>query len=127
MILETAKSDGSHVEICFEQEPASGGKNQIAELTAMIKKELPQWKVSSLEAKKLGDRVLAANTWFAEAANGQWYYVKGLWNEKVFQQLDRFDGIQHDDRITSITGARHCIAPIKKKWSSVSFLTLGNK
>ena len=93
----------------------------------MIKKELPQWKVSSLEAKKLGDRVLAANTWFAEAANGQWYYVKGLWNEKVFQQLDRFDGIQHDDRITSITGARHCIAPIKKKWSSVSFLTLGNK
>jgi phage terminase large subunit-like protein len=124
MILETAKSDGAHVEICFEQEPASGGKNQIAELTSMIKAELPQWKVSGLEAKKLGDRVLAANTWFSEAANGQWYYVKGLWNEKVFQQLDRFDGVAHDDRITSITGARYKLAPLIKKWSSVSFLSL---
>lgn len=124
MILETAKQDGAHVEICFEQEPASGGKNQIAELTSMIKKELPQWKVSSIEAKKLGDRVMAANTWFSEAARGQWYYVDGLWNEKVFQQLDRFDGKMHDDRITSITGARHCIAPLKKKWKSISFLSL---
>ena len=125
MIIETAKQDGAHVEICFEQEPASGGKNQVAELISMIKKELPGWKATSLEAKKLGDRVLAANTWFSEAANGQWYYVRGAWNEKVFQQLDRFDGISHDDRVTSITGARHCIAPIKKKWSSVKFLAIG--
>ena len=127
MILETAKTDGAHVEICFEQEPASGGKNQIAELTSMIKAELPGWKVSALEAKKLGDRVLAANTWFAEAALGQWYYVRGLWNEKVFQQLDRFDGVSHDDRITSITGARHQIAPLKKKWGSVKFLSMSGK
>ena len=127
MILEIAKEDGQHVEICFEQEPASGGKNQIAELTAMIKKELPEWKVSSIEAKKLGDRVLAANTWFSEATAGQWYFVRGAWNEKVFQQLDRFDGIQHDDRITSITGARYCISPIKKKWSSVKFLSMMGK
>lgn len=125
MVLETAKQDGAHVEICFEQEPASGGKNQVAELISMIKAELPGWKASALEAKKLGDRVLAANTWFSEAANGQWYYVKGVWNEKVFQQLDRFDGIQHDDRITSVTGARHKIAPLQKKWSSVKFLAIG--
>lgn len=124
MILEVAKQDGAHVEICFEQEPASGGKNQVAELIDMIKKELPGWKASALEAKKLGDRVLAANTWFSEANNGQWYYVKGAWNEKVFQQLDRFDGIAHDDRITSITGARHKIAPLQKKWSSVKFLSI---
>jgi phage terminase large subunit-like protein len=125
MILNVAIEDGAGVEVCFEQEPASGGKNQIAELTDFLKKELPQWKVSALEAKKLGDRVLAANTWFAEAANGQWYYVRGIWNEKFFSQLDRFDGIQHDDRITSVTGARHKIAPLKKKWSSVKFLSLG--
>jgi predicted phage terminase large subunit-like protein len=124
MILATAKADGAHVEICFEQEPASGGKNQIAELQQFLKRELPEWKTSALEAKKLGDRVLAANTWFAEAARGQWYYVKDAWNEKVFQQLDRFDGQNHDDRITSITGARHKIAPLQKKWGTVKFLSM---
>ena len=125
MVLATAIADGQHVEVCFEQEPASGGKNQIAELTEFLKKELPQWKVTSLEAKKIGDRVLAANTWFAEATLGQWYYVKAPWNEKFFSQLDSFDGIHHDDRVTSVTGARYKLAPLIKKWSSVKFLSLG--
>jgi len=123
MVVEIGRRDGAHVQICFEQEPASGGKNQIAELTELIKRELPGWNVSSLEAKKLGDRVLAANTWFAEAANGQFYYVRGLWNEKFFNQLDTFNGIKHDDRITSVSGARHKIAPIKK-WGKMSFVAI---
>lgn len=120
------------VTVCFEQEPASGGKNQVAELKEFIETELQKrWgigsnrvKVESLEAKKLGDRVLAANTWFSEANNGQFYYVKGLWNDKFFGQLDTFDGIKHDDRITSVTGARHHIAPIQKKFGKIDFLSL---
>ena len=123
MTVASARQDGPEVVVCFEQEPASGGKNQIAELTEVIKKELPQWTVKSLEAKKLGDRVLAANTWFAEAAKGQFYYVKGLWNEKFFAQLDSFNGIAHDDRVTSVTGGRHYIAPIKK-WSRGKFVAI---
>jgi phage terminase large subunit-like protein len=52
----------------------------------------------------------------------------GLWNERFFQQLDSFDGLKHDDRITSVTGARHYILPVRKKWSSVKFLSMsGNK
>lgn len=123
MVLEIARLDGPEVEICFEQEPASGGKNQVAELTEHIKKNLPQWSVKSLEAKKLGDRVLAANTWFAEAARGQFYIVKAPFNEKFFGQLDTFNGIAHDDRITSVSGARHHIAPIKK-WTKMGFLAI---
>ena len=63
-----------------------------------------QYKVDSLEARKLGDRVLAANTWFSEANNGQFYYVKGLWNPKFFSQLDSFDGIRHDDKLPQLRG-----------------------
>jgi phage terminase large subunit-like protein len=77
-----------------------------------------------LEAQKLGDRVLAANTWFSEANNGQFYFVKGIWNEKFFGQLDTFDGLKHDDRITSVTGARHNIAPIQNKFRNMEFLAL---
>ena len=83
-----------------------------------------QVKITSLEARKLGDRVLAANTWFSEANNGQFYYVEGLWPEKFFGQLDTFDGIKHDDRITSVTGARHQIAPVQKKFGKIEFLSM---
>lgn len=129
-----------NIHIVFEQEPASGGKNQVAELKQHIKEELKKlgivsgFVVDSLEAKKLGDRVLAAGTWFAEAQTveldgqiiheGQFYYVAGMWNEKFFTQLDTFNGTVHDDRVTSVTGARHYLAPIKKKWSTPKFLAL---
>jgi len=125
MVVQVAKRDGQEVRICFEQEPASGGKNQVAELISHIKAELPDWDVSGLEAKKLGDRVLAANTWFGEAADGFWYLIKGLWSESFFNQLDYFPNKAiHDDKITSVSGARHKIAPIRK-WKKIPFLAFG--
>jgi phage terminase large subunit-like protein len=127
MVVDVARRDGQEVKICFEQEPASGGKNQVAELIEVIKAELPDYDVTGLEAKKLGDRVLAANTWFGEAADGLWYVVKGLWNESFFGQLDYFPNPAiHDDRITSVSGARHKIAPIRK-WKKIKFLAIGHE
>lgn len=127
MIVQTAKEDGWQVEICIEQEPGSGGKNQVAALAEEIKKELPEWTVRGLEAKKLGDRVLAANTWFGEAFQGHWYIVGGIWNEAFFDQLDIFPNPAfHDDRITSVTGARHKIAPIRS-WKKIKFIAIDGK
>lgn len=148
IMVAVTKQDGPTVEVCFEQEPASGGKNQVAELKAHLKKECPWVRFSkgnkitdiagAWNPKDAGDRVMGANTWFAEAQTnevdtkdgkivhvGQWYYVKGLWTSKFFTQLDTFDGINHDDRITSITGARYVLAPIMKRWSTVKFLAIG--
>lgn len=122
MVVAIARQDGQEVKVCFEQEPASGGKNQVAELINHIKSQLPEWDVSGLESRKLGDRVLAANTWFGEAAKGQWWMVEGLWNNEFLNQLDFFPNkAMHDDRITSVTGARHKIAPIRK-WRKINFL-----
>ena len=125
MVVHVARRDGAEVEVCFEQEPASGGKNQVAELIEHIKKELPEWTVTSLEAKKLGDRVLAANTWFGEAAEGKWWMVKAPWNEHFLGQLDYFPNPAiHDDTITSVSGARHKIAPIRR-WRKTKFVAVG--
>ena len=125
MVVEVARRDGQEVTVCFEQEPASGGKNQVAELSEVIKSALPGWNVSSIEAKKLGDRVLAANTWFGEAAKGSFYIVSGLWNESFFAQLEVFPTkAAHDDRVTSVTGGRHYIAPIRK-WSKMGYAAVG--
>lgn len=134
-VLDVSKRDIEalgYVTICFEQEPASGGKNQIAELKEFLQVELKKrygipttkYKIETLLARDLGDRVLAANTWFSEANNGQFYYVNGLWTPGFFMQLDTFDGIRHDDRITSVTGARHNIAPLQKRFGKISFLSL---
>lgn len=134
-VLDVARRDiqeFGYVTICFEQEPASGGKNQIAELREFLSAELEnrygipwtRYKIDSLRPRDIGDRVLAANTWFAEAHNGQFYYVQGFWNEKFFSQLDNFNGLNHDDRITSVTGARHQIAPIQQKFRQIEFLKI---
>lgn len=124
MIVEVAKLDGSDVAICFEQEPASGGKNQVAALKEHVEAELPGYNVYGLEARKLGDRVLAANIWFGEAKEGQWYMVKGLWNEPFLSQLDLFPNTSvHDDKVTSVTGARHYIAPIRS-WKKMDFASI---
>jgi phage terminase large subunit-like protein len=59
-----------------------------------------------------GDRVQLANYWFAEAAEGQWTVVEGEWNEGFFRQVDSFPlpGV-HDDRVTSVSGARATLKP----------------
>jgi predicted phage terminase large subunit-like protein len=124
-IRNVSIQDGPQVIVYIEQEPGSGGKNQVAELTSLLRPFGIQ--VKGHEPKKDGDRVEAANTWFAEAAMGQWFIVSGLWNQKFFGQLDSFpDSTVHDDRITSVTGGRHSIAPIRR-WSSIKFSHLGQK
>jgi hypothetical protein len=53
--------------------------------------------------------------------------VKGLWNEHFLGQLDYFPNPAiHDDRITSVSGARHKIAPIRK-WRKIKFLAIGQE
>jgi predicted phage terminase large subunit-like protein len=123
-IKNVAFTDGTQVIVYVEQEPGSGGKNQVAEIASMLRPF--GFTVKPHNPRDDGDRVIAANTWFAEAALGQWYIVKGLWNDRFFNQLDAFPEGDHDDRVTSVTGARHSIAPIRR-WSSLKFAHLGQK
>ena len=121
-IILTAKLDGPTVPIYFEQEPGSGGKNQVAALKEEIQKELPGYSVFGYKPE--GDRVTLANHWFAEAATGKFYMVSGVWNRGFLAQLGAFPNSNvHDDKITSVSGARMCIAPIKK-WSSPKFMKI---
>ncbi len=121
-IRAVARKDGMQVPIYIEQEPASGGKNQVAELASFLKPE--GFTVRPHNPRDDGDRVMAANTWYGEAAQGKYWIVKGLWNEKFLIQIDTFPDAPHDDRITSVSGARHSIAPIRK-WKKVSFMAVG--
>jgi len=121
-IRAVARRDGTEIPIYIEQEPASGGKNQVAEIANFLKPE--GFTVRPHNPKDDGDRVMAANTWYGEAAQGKYWIVKGLWNEKFFKQMNSFPDAPHDDRITSVSGARHCIAPIRK-WRKQAFMAVG--
>lgn len=124
-IANTARHDGPHIPVVIEEEPGSGGKNQIAAVKTHFKKfpELSSHMVIGQKAKEVGDRVMAANHWFALAASGHIYMVRGEWNGKFLSQLDGFTQVAHDDRVTSVTGAMNHLNPFKA-WAKSSFLSL---
>jgi phage terminase large subunit-like protein len=66
---------------------------------------------------------MRANTWFAEASQGRFYLVLGEWNRPFLKQLGGFPSFKHDDKIDSVSGARHCIAPIRT-WKNITFLAV---
>lgn len=127
-IANTARHDGVHIPIILEEEPGSGGKNQVAAVKEYFKQfpELMYHRIEGQRARDVGDRVMAANHWFGLAANGQMEMVKGAWNEKFLAQLDGFTQLTHDDRVTSVTGAMTKLNPFRT-WAKVPFLKLGSK
>ena len=125
-ITETAKSDGPFTTIVVEQEPASGGKNQVAAIQVYFNKnndgELSAWKVVG---QRPTDRVQEANYWFGFAAKGSVYMIENdAWNSLFTDQVDGFPVTDHDDRVTSCSGAMRWLLPPFKKWSKISFITL---
>lgn len=124
-IANTARHDGPMVTVVLEEEPGSGGKNQVAAIKAYLKRfpELSAHKVVGQKAKEVGDRVMAANHWFALAADGKMWMVKGSWNDKFLAQLDGFTQTTHDDCVTSVTGAMSYLRPFKA-WVKVPFLSV---
>lgn len=124
-IVAMARQDGPYVPIILEEEPGSGGKNQVAAVKKHLKSfpDLQAHQVIGQRARDVGDRVMAANHWFALAADGKMYLVKGDWNEKFLAQLDGFTQVVHDDRVTSCTGAMTWIRPFKA-WTRTPFISL---
>ena len=73
IIRQTAEADGKYVIVCVEQEPGSGGKNQIAAIKKFFRegdathRPLPQIKITGHPIE--GDKVMRANIWFPSASH----------------------------------------------------------
>jgi predicted phage terminase large subunit-like protein len=120
-IVETARQDGMYVTVCIEEEPGSGGKNQVAEMQMHFKElGMIEWKVVG---QRPTDRLIEANTWFALAAAGRVYVVRGEWNEDFLNEVDGFTQILHDDRCTSVSGGVRFLSPFKS-FRTQGFLTV---
>jgi predicted phage terminase large subunit-like protein len=125
-IKVTAERDGPYVPVYVEQEPGSGGINQLAALFEWLEEELPGWHFEEHNPRDQGDKIMRANIWFAEAAQGKFSMVEGKWNESFLKQLASFPSGKHDDKVDSISGARIMIAPIRR-WKKIEFMHLNMK
>lgn len=121
-VVNTVSKGSPSTEVWLEEEPGSGGKNQVAELHNTIRKELPGHP-GAKGYRPEGDRVMLANVWFANAKEGNVYLIDGSWIPPFFDQLDEFPEGKHDDKITGISGARMKVAPIRR-WKHIDFLHL---
>jgi len=122
-----AANDGPFVEIFVEEEPGSGGKNQIAAIQKFFREgdashaPMPHIKITG--HKPEGDKVMRADIWFAEAKKKLIYLIKGAWNDKYLDQTDEFPDAPYDDCVDSMSGARLNVAPIIS-WADVKFLKI---
>jgi phage terminase large subunit-like protein len=125
LIVQTALHDGPDTTIVIEQEPGSGGKNQVAEIQNYFKNHpvYPELKYYTVVAQLPTDRVQEANVWFGYANAGNIYALEGMWNKGFFEQVDGFTLIKHDDRVTSASGSVRYLNPhLMKTWKRVAFV-----
>jgi len=128
VIKNTAVHDSPYVEVFVDQDPGGAGKNQVAAVSAAFKDErnpeLHAHKVSEVDVRKVGDRVLAANThWFGTAAEGRMWLYKSSWNDGFLAQVDGFTQITHDDKVTSVTSGMFVLNPAKR-WAKMPFVMI---
>lgn len=128
VIKNTAMYDGPYVEVFIDQDPGGAGKNQVAAVADAFKDtrnpELHAHKVTEVDVRKVGDRVLAANThWFGAAAEGRMWMLRGPWNDGFLGQLDGFTQVAHDDKVTSVTSGMYVLNPARK-WARMPFVMI---
>jgi predicted phage terminase large subunit-like protein len=124
LIIKTAENDGKDVPIYIEQEPGSGGINQVKEIASMP--ELAGYTIKMHQPRNLGDKIMRAQPWFAKAYNGLVYMMMGDWNTEFLNQLGGFPSARHDDRIDSVSGCFAILAPVKK-WRKTEFISINTK
>jgi predicted phage terminase large subunit-like protein len=121
LIVATAYLDGVDTEVWIEQEPASGGINQVAEIAGMP--ELAGYFVKGHNPREFGDKVMRAMPWFARAAQGLIYYVVGDWVNSFLDQVANFPIAMHDDKVDGVSGA-FAVLSGKRNWKDIPFMKL---
>lgn len=95
----TASHDGQLVKIGFPQDPGQAGKTQVA----YIARQLAGYQVSS--GPERGDKIVRFGPFSAQCQAGNVKFVRGPWNEDVFNSLEGFPDATHDDDADAGSGA----------------------
>lgn len=98
-VKEAAEADGHAVTIDIAQDPGQAGKSQIAAYSAL----LSGYELRS--STETGSKITRFAPFSAQAEAGNVYVCRGPWNEMLFQNLEGFPQMKHDDPVDAVSRA----------------------
>ena len=98
-VMNTAQADGVGVRVGLFQDPGQAGKSQAAAFVRMlVGYTLTVHPIS-------GDKVTLFGPFSAQCEAGTVEFVRGVWNDELFTQLEGFPDAAHDDDADACSGA----------------------
>lgn len=104
VIRQTAKADGTEVDVWVEREPSAGGK-ESAEITI---RDLTGYTVRADPVS--GDKITRAGPMAAQAEAGNVKLVESEWNAAWLAEHHAFPESRHDDQVDASAGAFNKLA-----------------
>ena len=106
LMRQTAERDSTSCPMWIEQDPGSGGKNDVHNIMT----KFSQFPVRIHRPTK--DKLTKGLAFSAAAENGLIYFVKGTYTSAAYHELENFDndGKKHDDIWDAIVGAYNVLA-----------------
>ncbi|MEA3223655.1 MAG: phage terminase large subunit [Thermodesulfobacteriota bacterium] len=108
IIRETAIADGRQVQVYFEQEPGSGGK-ESAEATI---RNLTGF--SAHADRPTGDKIYRADPYSVQVNNGNVHLLQGEWNHELIEEYRFFPFSTYKDQVDAGSGAFNILARERK-------------
>jgi predicted phage terminase large subunit-like protein len=102
-IKNTAQGDGHGTWVALPQDPGQAGKAQADDFV----RELMGYTV--MVRRESGDKITRFGPFSAQAQAGNVKFVRGPWNEEVFNSLESFPDAAHDDDADACAGAMNVL------------------
>lgn len=107
-IRNLADQDGPTVAIGLPRDPGQAGKAQARDLAAMLADRVVKIRAES------GDKVTRFNPFSAQCEAGNVAFVRGPWNDELFDQLEAFPEAAHDDHADACSGAYNLLTESRR-------------
>jgi predicted phage terminase large subunit-like protein len=98
IIRETAEVDGQNVQIYYEQEPGSGGKESAEATTRNL------LGYSANPDKPSGDKIFRADPFSVQVNNGNVLLLRGEWNHDYVEEFRFFPFSTYKDQVDASSG-----------------------
>lgn len=110
-IKRIAKQDGPNCTQAFWQDPGQAGKAQVPALRRLV----ASVGGTSDFAVATKDKVGFAKVWSPKVERGEFFVVRGPWNDAFFNEAEGFPTAKHDDQVDAVSRAHEALDVVQVK------------